>query len=216
MDRHVQERAAAGEQELQRRRIGVPGVGAELLDSAELAGIDEHLGALVARVEAAHEPDLDRPAGLAPEVDDPGRLSEVLGDRLLGPHRLAGQQRGLDQRGVRRRRRHDHHGVDGGVADGLVRVGARPLRRAPGRDHRIAARSSGSATTTTLDVGDGREVTCVRLSHPAGAEEGDPDVVGILHRETSHRVCSILSSLRGTVAFNPTNRWPWVPPGSSS
>ena len=64
VDGHVEERAAAGEQELERGRVGVARQGAELLDAAELARVDELLGALVARVEPAHEPDLDRESGL--------------------------------------------------------------------------------------------------------------------------------------------------------
>ena len=41
VDGHVEERAAGGQQELERRRVGVAGVGAELLDPAELAGVDQ-------------------------------------------------------------------------------------------------------------------------------------------------------------------------------
>ena len=41
MDAHVQERAAAVLDELGRRRIGVPRVRPELLDPAELAGVDQ-------------------------------------------------------------------------------------------------------------------------------------------------------------------------------
>ena len=105
----------------------VAGVGAELLDPAELARVDELLRALVARVEAAHEPDLDRDPGLAPQLDDARGLGDVLGDRLLGPDRLAGPQRRLDERGVGAGRRDDDDRVDGRVVDRLERVGRRAL-----------------------------------------------------------------------------------------
>ena len=134
MDSHVQEGAAARQKELERGWVRVPRVRAELLDPAQLARVDERLGPLVAGVEAAHEPNLDRDASLVPEIDDTGRLGEVLGDRLLRPDRLAGAQRGLDQRCMCGGRRHDHDRVDGGVLDRLLSDRQWPAALAPSPD----------------------------------------------------------------------------------
>ena len=66
--------------------------------------IDQFLRPHVAGVEAAHEADLHRNLHLTPEVHDPLRFGEVLGDWLLGPDGLAGPKRRLDERGVQRGR----------------------------------------------------------------------------------------------------------------
>ena len=182
---------AGGQQELERRRMDIAGIGAELLDPPELARIDELLRSRVPRVEAAHEADLDRDARLAPQLDDARRVGDLLGDRLLRPDRLARPQRGIDERRMRRGGRDDDDRVDRRVVDGLERVGhgalgapelpaADPRRPRPGRPRRRRSRSGSSRC-------------CAGGSRPMrpAPEHGDPDVVGIAQREAAHRACHV-------------------------
>ncbi len=185
--RHVQERAAAGQQELEGRRVGVAGERAELLDAAQGARVDQLLRPDVAGIEAAHEPHLDGEPGLAPQVDDLRRVRQLLRDRLLGPDGLAGSQGGLDVRGVRRRRGVDDDGLDIGVVDGVERVGGRATRA---REDAAGLGRIGVRVGDHDHVGvrDRAQVADVDPAHAAGAEHRDADVVGVPEGEAGHRV----------------------------
>ena len=162
----------------------------ELLDAAQLAGVDQLLGPDVAGVEAAHEADLDGEPGLAPEVDDLRRIGQLLGDRLLGPDGLAGPQRGLDVRGVRRRRGIDDDGLDIGVVDRIERVGGRApsARECAAGLGRIGVRVGDH---DHVRIRDRAQVADMDPAHPAGAEHRDADVVRVPEGERAHRLLQV-------------------------
>ena len=147
-------------QELDRRRVRVARCGPKLLDPPQLPGRDEFARARVARIEPAHEPHLDREAGIAPEIDDASRRRQVLGDRLLGPHRLAGAQGSLDQRRVAVRRRDDDDGLDVRVVDRVEGIGrgAARLRELAAALGRFGHRIRDDDDAGVGDAGDGAEV----------------------------------------------------------
>lgn len=172
-------------EEVHGRRIGVARVRAELLDPAELAGVDELLSANVAGVEAAHETELDRSLHLPPEVHDSRGLGKVERDRLLAPDRLAGPERLLDQHRVGAGRGYDDNRLHVRVVDRLRRV-----RGGTSRPGEVAALLRGLPVRVGDDhdvrVRDRCHIAHVRLAHSPGAEDGDPNVVRISQCEPTH------------------------------
>ena len=196
---HVEERAARRSQEFERWRERVAPVGPELLDAPQLTRVDQLLGPDVTRVEPTLEADLHRQARLPPQIDDPGGLGQVEGDRLLAPDRLAGPERRLDERRVGAGRGNDHDRLDVRVVDRLDRIFGRPIRAG---DAAASCRGLGTGIGDDGDVNerDGRDVTEMDLAHPARAQDGDADMVGIPHRVALHRASAVPGRPRGRYA----------------
>src|SRR5207302_3530674 len=132
VDRHVLVDAAGGPEVVERGRLRVTGEGAEHLDPADGAGLDERPRPREARVVPALEADLEGHAGGLDGGERGAGVGHVEGDRLFREDRLAGPRRGRDLRGVQGGWRGDEERDDSAVGqhplEVVGRVGAPPGR----------------------------------------------------------------------------------------
>ena len=113
---------------------------------------------------------------LARELAQLRRLGDVERQRLLAQHVQPGVQRRLDDRRVRRRRGGDEARLEPWMGEraGRRRAYGRGLRTcmAARRGHRVGGRLGQGDDVDLGDVGEGGEV---ESTHPAEADDGDPD-----------------------------------------
>ena len=149
----------------------------------------------VARVEPPHEPHLDREAGIAPQLDDASRRRQVLGDRLLGPYRLAGAQGSLEQRRVAVRRGDDDDGLDTRVVDRVEGIdrGAARLRELAAA---LGCFGHGIGDDDDASVGDPGYGAEVGEAHAPSAKDRDPDAALVSRSESRHGA-SLTHQMRG-------------------
>ena len=110
---------------------------------------------------------------------------QVPGDRLLGPHRLAGAQGSFDQRRVAVRRSNDDDGLNVRVVDRVEGIG-----RGAARLRQLAAAlgrfGHGIRDDDDAGVGDAGHGAEVGEAHATSAKHRDPDTALVSRSENSH------------------------------
>jgi hypothetical protein len=145
------------------------------VESTELTGGDDVVGAAIGAIEATLKADLEWNTGGARGVNHPIGIVQGVGDGFFAEHRFACLGGSHHDLGVAARRRGDDHRLDGGIGQQLLVV-ARPARAAEGSSASLSYAWQGIREPDELRAGDAlTQVLGVVGADVADADDGDTD-----------------------------------------